>query len=317
MSDPRAHLVIVTHTTRHLAECLAGVALQVTPPHTVTVTTDGDNPDLASEIDRAWPRVESALRQRNAQTPTFRRVSEPHAGIARPARVRNNALRTLLAEDKPKDRDVVVLIDGDMILSPRAITNHHATVCLNQKAELVIAWRVNLDEPATANVSAEKILELATSLFPLDDRDDGLRPPLVPHAPTTGLSPINQDPYRINADRHRRFTKNLWLRRYLPWAIDAHKPKLISAHFSASWRLLRAINGFDERFEGYGYEDDDVARRAHALRAKAHIAISTIPAFHLWHPTRAAPRPTDTPGYATFCEPWQPRCRRGIVNESP
>jgi hypothetical protein len=96
--------------------------------------------------------------------------------------------------------------------------------------------------------------------------------------------------------------------------IKPHKPKIISAHYAVSVRAMRAINGFDEEYVEYGYEDDDLARRLHALKPppKAAIVVRTIPALHLWHPSRAPARPTDAPGYARFATAGLPvRCRRG------
>jgi glycosyltransferase involved in cell wall biosynthesis len=45
-----------------------------------------------------------------------------------------------------------------------------------------------------------------------------------------------------------------------------------------------AVNGFDESYSGWGYEDSDLAIRLirnHVLRKDGHFA---VPVFHLWHP---------------------------------
>lgn len=53
----------------------------------------------------------------------------------------------------------------------------------------------------------------------------------------------------------------------------------------AVWRAdLLAVNGFDERFQGWGHEDADlVVRLFHrgCRRKEGHFA---VPAVHLWHP---------------------------------
>ncbi len=62
------------------------------------------------------------------------------------------------------------------------------------------------------------------------------------------------------------------------------KPKLIGNNVGI-WRSdFERINGYDENFEGWGCEDDDLRYR---LR-KAGVAIESILrwtcAYHLWHP---------------------------------
>lgn len=45
-----------------------------------------------------------------------------------------------------------------------------------------------------------------------------------------------------------------------------------------------AVNGFDESYSGWGYEDSDLVIRLirnHVLRKDGHFA---VPVFHLWHP---------------------------------
>lgn len=286
MPTPRVHLVIPTHTTRHLAACVASVAWQTRPPDTVIATTDGDGAELAAGVASAWVVVPQAL---GARTPAFEHVRQAHGGVARLNRVRNNALRALAERHQPRDGDAVVVLDGDTVLAPDAIERHAAAIT---GGEMVIPWRVYLDESTTPRVHAEALVS-GTARAEIDRALSCAMPEL-----------------RV---RERRFARHVWMRRWVPWALDAHKPKIIGGHHAVSWGALRAVNGYDERFEGYGYDDDDLARRLHRLGARVVLAITSIHAFHLWHPTRAAGRPTQTPGYATFCEPWTARCGRGIV----
>ncbi|EKE00561.1 MAG: hypothetical protein ACD_21C00328G0009 [uncultured bacterium] len=51
-----------------------------------------------------------------------------------------------------------------------------------------------------------------------------------------------------------------------------------------------AVNGFDESYSGWGYEDSDLAIRlirSHVLRKDGHFA---APVFHLWHPENSRNR---------------------------
>ena len=48
-----------------------------------------------------------------------------------------------------------------------------------------------------------------------------------------------------------------------------HRPKLNGGNFGVSAQAMRAINGYDNEFSGWGYEDDDLRRRL--------LAIGTLP----------------------------------------
>lgn len=68
------------------------------------------------------------------------------------------------------------------------------------------------------------------------------------------------------------------------WMRSQKRPKMISWNMAA-WRddLLR-INGFDERFRGWGCEDDDVGCRLRASGVRIATALGYTHAYHLWHP---------------------------------
>jgi GT2 family glycosyltransferase len=92
----------------------------------------------------------------------------------------------------------------------------------------------------------------------------------------------------------------------------AHKPKLLGGHPAVRWSWLERVNGYDERFVGYGFDDDDLARRLYAAGAVPAVCVDTIPAFHFWHATRAPARPTAAHGHATFAQPWSVRAQTGL-----
>lgn len=258
---PRLHLLIATHTTRHLAPCLAALANQTRPPDTVTVSCDTDDRAIPELIRAVWSLAADRLRARALPVPPIRVVLRPHQGEARPAQVRNNALRALDAAGELRESDQALLIDGDMLLSESACERHHALATTGHG--LVIAFRANLDEAATAGLNRGAILSPSFSTAAL-------------------LTPAEQESLRA---RHRRYQSQLRLRRLLPrplCPVKPHKPKLISCHAAASIASLRRVNAFDERFTAYGYEDDDLGQRLHALRPRLRVAIAVadITAFH-------------------------------------
>ena len=66
-----------------------------------------------------------------------------------------------------------------------------------------------------------------------------------------------------------------------------HKPKLLGCHFSLPRGDVYAINGFDENYIGWGYEDDDFVRRLYKTRVVPVNLIRDAKAVHLWHPSLA------------------------------
>ena len=98
-----------------------------------------------------------------------------------------------------------------------------------------------------------------------------------------------------------------------------HKPKLTGCHFSLPMAMVRAVNGFDERYVGWGYEDDDFARRLYKAGCEPGSVIATARAMHLWHPSlapAAGGRHRDRPNRAYFRR-WfvATRCREGLERD--
>lgn len=120
---------------------------------------------------------------------------------------------------------------------------------------------------------------------------------------------------REAAEAQRLFEKHARLRR---WHLARpHKPKLIGCHFSAPAEAVRRVNGFDENFVGWGYEDDDFARRLYWAGMRPVSVIREARAVHLWHPSLAPKeggRHRDRPNRAYFRR-WgvETACRNGLV----
>ena len=66
-----------------------------------------------------------------------------------------------------------------------------------------------------------------------------------------------------------------------------HKPKLLSGHFSLFSDDVWRVNGFDEHYVGWGYEDDDLARRLYLDGVRPFGVIGEARALHIWHPSLA------------------------------
>ena len=112
----------------------------------------------------------------------------------------------------------------------------------------------------------------------------------------------------------RLFARHAALRR---WHLARpHKPKLIGCHFSLFREDVERVNGFDENFVGWGYEDDDFARRLYRSGVEPRSAIAAARAVHLWHPTlapQALQRHRDRPNRAYFRRWRMPAfCQNGL-----
>lgn len=293
------HMVVPTHTPHHLDSCLAALARQTCMPRAVVVSCDTDDAAIGALLDRLWPRVVATLARRRQDDPTLGlppcliHVSRPHQGTARVNQVRNNALRTLDELLFVPDADLVLVVDGDTVLAPDAIERHMA-LAARRGAEVVIPFRVDLDQARTTRLSADALLDLASD-------------------PLHGLARPEEE--HDLARRHARYERQLALRAaFGSLLVKSHKPKLLGGHHAVTVRRLRDVNGYDEQFEGYGWDDDDLARRLFRLRPppRTAIAVRDIRAFHLWHPSRAPASPHQSEGFERFSRPgWTPRCARG------
>ncbi|HYE02191.1 MAG TPA: galactosyltransferase-related protein [Phycisphaerales bacterium] len=272
-------LVISTHTTRHLARTLAGAAALRPRPGHVVVTCDSDSSELGELI---------AATAREHSLPVLR-VMRPHQRAFRLAQVRNNAVRALRALAGPLPPETRLwFLDGDCCPCPGSARAHLEA---GARAGLVIAHRIDL---TPAQTEAFDAAALARG-----------RPPVEP-APAQ---------WRALRRRDRRYRRALWLRRL--GLAKPHKPKPLGANHSVRLDALVAINGFDEEFEFYGCEDDDLGRRLYASGCRAAIAVAAAPVLHQWHPTSAPPAWSASRGAELLRAPRPARCRLGLDCPAP
>jgi len=176
--------------------------------------------------------------------------------------------------------DYVILIDGDMLLHPQFIADHER---LAVPGHALQGSRLNASESET-----QRLLAGGRARFS----------PLMP-----GRFP----PHRA--------IRSLLLARWK--ARSSSGGRIFSCNMSA-WRedLLR-LNGFDERFEGYGGEDQELAKRLrHAGIRRRQLKFAGL-AIHLHHASRAPQDPNDMslPNNRLLAETMATRavrCARGI-----
>ncbi|MDF1660148.1 MAG: glycosyltransferase [Planctomycetota bacterium] len=93
------------------------------------------------------------------------------------------------------------------------------------------------------------------------------------------------------------------------------RPTVMTCNFALSKDDLLKINGFDERYVGWGHEDTDLGRRLRSLGIKSANELSEAKLIHLWHKTEAsfAGRVRDCANASYFDRGFYlPTCRKGL-----
>lgn len=240
------HVVIPTHTPRYLDLVLVGLARQARAPASVTVSCDNDEASIGAVIQRWAGEIEGGVWW-------VRRASH---GEERLCQVRNNAVRSIV-EREGADRGRVLVLDGDTVPGEACVARH---ADLGARRDLVLGYRVNVDEETSRGLDASLLL-----------------------AGEQSLEASAEDVARL-VRRDRRYAKHLLMRRLRLG--DLHKPKLLGGHFSCDLGLYVRLNGFDELYRGWGFKDDEFAFRAARMGASVRPACAGILVFHLHHETR-------------------------------
>jgi hypothetical protein len=274
---PRLHVVITTHTPRHLRRTLLGVLWQTRAADSVTISVDGDDPAIRAI-------VESLAGQAG---PPLRLVTRAHQGVCRSAQVRNNGARVALEQARAADSDLLVFYDGDCCPAPDALAQFER---LSRLGDVILGHWIPLTPEQTEAFD-----------------EDAIR---------RGQWPARIDDARLAAlhRRRARYARHLILRRLgiLHLLRQEHKPKLASGNVAVRVGSFRMVNGFDELYEGYGQEDDDLGRRLYRAGARPVIAVHRALVFHQWHPTRRPEDWRDAPGAARFRGRYTTRCEFGL-----
>jgi hypothetical protein len=271
------HVIISTHTTRHLRATLLGVAIQ--RPDTVVVSVDNDKPEvheLCAECSKEF-NLPLVL--------TWR----PFPGEVRVGQVRNNGVRALIsilgARVPALASDWLHFLDGDSICRPNMLAS---AAKLRERHSLLIGGRILLTESQTANYDEQA---LAAGRAPVTHTEEQL----------------SENAARDSRYRRQQFFKRLGL-------VKAHKPKVLGANHACTLAMYEKVNGYDETFLGAWREDDDFGRRVHLAGGRARVAVKAVCVDHLWHPLNPQKREnwSELPTTATGSQPWLPRA--GLTN---
>lgn len=162
------------------------------------------------------------------------------------AKIRNKAIAKARGE-------YIIQVDGDELLHRRFIADH---LKYARKGCFAKGCRVKLNQSASERICRNK-------------GENNLR-----------VSPLSRD-IEEGREKALRFRPLGW------WFANFFKQTDYYALGGnmAFWREdLLAVNGYDERFEGWGREDDDIAHRLGRLGLRKRDLRFTAICYHLWHP---------------------------------
>jgi len=269
-------IFVPTHTARYLEVVLAGLARQTRKPDHVVVSCDTDDASIGALVERWSGRLGGRVSW----------VRRGYQGVARLSQVRNNAVR-FLVEELGQRTGRVIQIDGDVLCSDTLVERH---ALLGARGECVYPHRIDVSREASESLDPERVWN-----------------------GEQGITATAGDMARLRG-RDRRYRRHLLLRRL--GLCPLHKPKLLGCNWSGTIEVWRALNGFDELYQGWGYADDEFARRAARLGASCVAACADILAYHLFHATRQpAGAMTENPNHGRFLRRDLPiRAERGLMN---
>jgi GT2 family glycosyltransferase len=180
----------------------------------------------------------------------------------------------------------LLFCDGDCVLPPDHIETHLRSW---QPGHYTSGYCVRLEQAASQRVTADLVRR-------------GDLAPLAPAAELHKLTALHRKAWWYNLIGH------------------ATKPALKSTDFSLARADYELVNGFDERFQGWGCEDDDLGRRLLAAGLRPISVLGKTRLYHLWHPP-ASSKPGEWKQGANVPYLERPirltRCLHGLVQRGP
>lgn len=178
--------------------------------------------------------------------------------------------------------DYLLFLDGDCMIPRHHVAAH---VARRRRGTTLLGYCARLSETASRPLQPENLA--VTDLGRL----------------------VTAAEHRALARRHRKAWWHAALR-------HPTKPRLAGGDFGV-WRDdFLAVNGFDERFVGWGQEDDDLGLRLRGLGVRLASILDRTRSLHVWHETdpSATPRWRDGANVARFQRRGRLiQCRAGVA----
>jgi glycosyltransferase involved in cell wall biosynthesis len=178
---------------------------------------------------------------------TIKYVTQADDGF-RLAKVRNNGVRIATG-------DLIISSDQDIIFSKGYIETFARSA---QKGYFIVSYPVRLDEEQTKSITVDRIKASDFSRI----------------VSTKQLALIS-----------KQYRKDLFYRVMHALKLRRIGPKLRGGVFAVLREDYMAVNGFDENFQGWGNEDDDLGLRLNAYGVTGKNPFKSEYPLHLYHPT--------------------------------
>lgn len=146
--------------------------------------------------------------------------------------------------------EYIIEIDGDIFLHPQFVEDH---IRLARKGYFLKGGRVNLGLGLTEGICAKGVYR-----------------------------PINPWSYGIES-KPENTIHSKWLSAYLASRYRKNKTTVLGCNISFFKEDILRINGYDENFEGWGCEDEDLANRLFQSGCKKRYLKFAGIVYHLWH----------------------------------
>jgi len=172
-------------------------------------------------------------------------VRQPHEGF-RAARSRNNAIREA-------EEGLLIFADQDLLFTRNYVETF---IEHQQQGSFLVGYPLRLDQQQTEQLSDEMVASYDYS------------------------SIVRPEQLQVIAKQYRKDRLYQWLHR---WHLRRIGPKLRSGVFGAIKSDLEKVNGFDENYQGWGNEDDDLGWRLHAAGICGSNVFNTEYALHQYH----------------------------------
>lgn len=204
--------------------------------------------------DGSGPQTAEVIEQFAQSTPIpVQSVWQEHQGF-RKCKILNQAL--LRAQG-----DVLIFLDGDCVPHWRYVEDHLAQ---QQEGFYLAGRRVELGPKLSEKISPSWV---ESGYF------DWPHPSLIWSAMRGDSEFVNRS-VRVSSP-----TLRSWLK--MDRVVD-----LKGCNYSVPRKVMEALNGFDETYEGYGREDTDVEIRLQNYGLKIKSMKGLALQFHVWHPRR-------------------------------
>lgn len=248
MKSPKTALIITTYNNvQGLVTIIESISRQFVLPDAVYIADDGSSDQTANYLESVREKFSFGVTHIWHEDDGYRRSA-----------ILNKAILAV-------KEDYIVFLDGDQILHRRFVQDHCE---LRERNTVILGTRPNLTyEDQTPPIKAPSVFELLFKFVRGEVTNEVRTQQTSTQSRITGL------------------LKGIHLSGKK--AVDCDESATRGGNMAAWRTALEEVNGFDEDFKGWGYEDTDMTIRLKRSGQKLKQARFRAVCFHIDHP--AAP----------------------------